>query len=59
MTRRKGMSSPTFRAVLLLLGATVACMTAPALAGGADLYDQTDNATGKSIAERAAKRLKR
>jgi hypothetical protein len=48
MTRRKGMSSSTFRAVLPLLGAIVACMTAPALAGGAVLYDQTDNATGSS-----------
>jgi hypothetical protein len=42
------MSSSTLRAALLLLGASVACMTAPALAGGAVLYDQTDNATGSN-----------
>ena len=45
MTRRKRMSSAALRTVLLLLGAIAVCVTVPALASGAVLYDQTDNAT--------------
>ena len=42
------MSSSALRIVLLLLGAIAVCMTAPALATGAVLYDQTDNATSSN-----------
>jgi len=44
MTGRRSMSSAALRIVLLLLGAIAVCMTAPGLASGAVLYDQTDNA---------------
>ena len=45
MTGRKSMSSAALRSVLLVLGAIAVCMTVPALASGAVLYNQTDNAT--------------